>query len=205
MSDADRQLHDRLRRALQDNPIRHADLLDARARHLQGFDDLIVSLENKLSDNALQSFEAELSESTAAAEAAKAARETFAGNSALEGLGTGTWKQLWESARRYSEALAYPNEPFPVVRENALCVLCQQPIARTAAQRLRGFEQFVQNDVQQRADRAFAKIQTRKAELEALRILLSGTLLRETGLRGTPEGQTAKAFIVAARLQRRSD
>ena len=68
---------------------------------------------------------------------------------------------------------------------------------------MRSFEQFIQNDVQQRADRAFAKTQARKAAWEALRIPLSGSLLRETGLRGTPDGQATKTFIVAARRRLR--
>jgi hypothetical protein len=195
VTDAERRRRDSLARALQDNPTHQADLLDSRARRLKGLVDLTINMQEKLSATVLQRFEAEFSEAAEAAEAAQAAGQVFAANSALDGLRTEAWRQLWESARRYSEELAYPTEPFPVTREDALCVLCQHPIAKTAAERLRSFEQFVQNDVQQRAEKALAKIQARKTELEALDIPISGTLLRETGLWGTPVGRTVKALL----------
>src|SRR6266849_59383 len=203
VSDSERERFNTLTRALQDNPTGQADLLEARARRLKDLDNLTISVELSLSDSALQNFETQLSDADAAAEAAKAASQSFAANSALAGLGTQAWKQLWESARRYSETLAYPAESFPVTREDALCLLCQQPIDRTAAQRLTRFEQFVQDDVQQRAEQARVGVLARKAQLESLRIPLSGIQLRDTALRGTPSEQSVKAFIVAAKLRRR--
>ena len=133
----DRERFNNLKNALQDNPILQADLLEARARRLNELDDLTAKLESILSDPALRDFETLLSDAAAADEAAKAASQAFAANSALGGIGTAAWKQLWESARRYSQTLAYPSEPFPLTREDALCVLCQQSIAGTASQRLR--------------------------------------------------------------------
>jgi energy-coupling factor transporter ATP-binding protein EcfA2 len=203
VNDTERERFNTLTRALQDNRTGQADLLEARARRLKDLDNLTMSLEVSLSDSALQNFETQLSDADAAAEAAKAASQSFAASSALAGLGTQAWKQLWESARRYSETLAYPAEYFPVTREDALCLLCQQPIDRTAAQRLTRFEQFVQDDVQQRAEQARGGVQARKIQLEALNIPLSGTQQREAALRGTPTGQSVRAFIVAAKLRRR--
>jgi energy-coupling factor transporter ATP-binding protein EcfA2 len=203
VSDADRERLATLTRVLQNNPTRQADLLEARARRLRDFGALTSTLERALSEDTVQKFEAHLSNANATAEAAKAATQVFAANSGLAGLGAAAWKQLWESARRYSETLAYPTEPFPVIREDALCVLCQQPIVVTAASRLRGFEQFIQDDVQQRAQKALAEVQTVKTQLELLKIPASQMLLRETALRGTPVGDSTKAFIVAAKVRRR--
>lgn len=131
VSDADRERLAALTRALQNTPTGQADLLDARARRLRDLGTLTSNLERALSESALQKFGTHLSNAKAAAEAARAAAQVFAANSTLAGLGAGAWKQLWESARRYSETLAYPTEPFPMLREDALCVLCQQPIVAT--------------------------------------------------------------------------
>jgi len=203
VSDADRERLATLTRALQVNPTGQADLLEARARRLRDLGALTSNLERALSEAGLQKFETNLSDARFTADAAKAATQVFSANSALAGLGAAAWKQLWESARRYSETLAYPTEPFPVIGEDALCVLCQQPIVATAASCMRSFEQFVQDDVQQRAQKALAEVQTVKTQLEVLKIPGSQTLLRETALRGTPVGDIAKAFIVAAKLRRR--
>jgi hypothetical protein len=203
VSDVDRASFGSLTRALQDNPTGQADLLEARARHLKELDNLTAILDRSLSDAAIQKFETKLSEADAMAEAARVAREVFAANSSLTGIGASAWKELWESARRYSQALAYPTESFPFTREDALCLLCQQPISRGAAQRLSSFEQFVQDDVQRRSDEARGGILERTTRLRAFKITPSGILQRDAALRDTQTGKSVKAFIVAARLRRR--
>lgn len=65
----------------------------------------------------------------------------------LEGVGTDTWKAMWEAARQYSQQ-AYPQEAFPVVVDEARCVLCHQELANDAKQRLQDFEAFVQGSVE---------------------------------------------------------
>ena len=199
----ERERHAALSRALQDNPNLQADLLDARARRLRDLDALTSSLQTTFSNEALKEVETLLTESTAADEAAKAATLAFASGSTLGGIGGEAWKRLWESARRYSETQAYPGESFPVTRDGAVCVLCQQPIEKTSAERLNKFEKFVQDDVQRFAERASDSVESRKRQLEAIKLALSGTQQREAVVRGTPDGQSLKAFIVGVKLRRR--
>lgn len=203
LNDKERALHQALMRALQDNPARQADLLDGRARGLRDLDVLTKSLQDTFSDQAIQEAEKLLGDATAAQEAAEAASRAFASGSPLAGLGGQAWKTLWESARRYSETVAYPWEPFPVTRDGTVCLLCQQLLDRTSAQRLTNFEQFVQNDVQQTADRARDRAQSRKRQIEAIKIPLSGVQQRDAALRRTPDGQLLKAFTANAKLRRR--
>ena len=47
---------------------------------------------------------------------------------------------MWESARTFSEELAYPGREFPVVEDDARCVLCQQHISHDANDRLKRFQ-----------------------------------------------------------------
>lgn len=61
----------------------------------------------------------------------------------LEGTGSEPWSALWESARRFSQELAYPGQEFPVVENGAHCVLCQQDLDHAASHRLKQFEAFV--------------------------------------------------------------
>jgi hypothetical protein len=136
-------------------------------------------------------------------EAATASRQAFAANSSLAGIGAPAWRELWESARRYSGSLAYPAETFPVTRQDALCVLCQQPVGSSAADRMRSFEGFIRDDTQQRAANAVAQIATQKAAFEAREIPHSVTALRETGLAETTTGTSFKAFLVIAKLRKR--
>lgn len=72
----------------------------------------------------------------------------------LEGVGSNTWRALWEAAKSYSQT-AYPEQAFPVTNDSR-CVLCQQELAPNAQQRLRDFESFVQSKLEAEAASAEA-------------------------------------------------
>ena len=88
----------------------------------------------------------------------------------LPGTGSTYWKLLWESARQYSEQLAYPKEPFPVVGDNSQCVLCQQTLDAEARARLKTFESFVRDNIQIRLDEASQSLETRVEQVKQLEI-----------------------------------
>lgn len=71
-------------------------------------------------------------------------------SSQLDGIGTDTWKALWQAARVFSET-AYPGQSFPVTENGARCIFCQQELGEDAKQRLLDFEAFVQGIVEAEA------------------------------------------------------
>ena len=75
-----------------------------------------------------------------------AAEAAQVGSAKLEGVGTNTWRALWEAAKTYSQT-AYPYQVFPVTN-GGRCVLCHQELAPDAQQRLRDFEAFVQSKLE---------------------------------------------------------
>jgi energy-coupling factor transporter ATP-binding protein EcfA2 len=81
------------------------------------------------------------------------AAEAFrAGETLLPGTGEPVWKTLFDAARRYSEEVAYTEHAFPHT-DDAVCVLCQQPLA-DGAQRLARFDQFIKADAATAAQKA---------------------------------------------------
>ncbi len=90
---------------------------------------------------------------TARSAAAAASANLFA-DEPLPDIGSDVWKALWEAARDYSRASAYPDHPFPVASTGAHCVLCQQPLSEDASKRLSSFEAFVQDESKRREKEA---------------------------------------------------
>ena len=78
-------------------------------------------------------------------------------NEPLPGVGSQTWRAMWEAAERYAQAEAYPDRNFPATEDDDVCVLCQQPLAQDAQARLRRFRDYVRNTVQQQAKDAERK------------------------------------------------
>lgn len=86
--------------------------------------------------------------------AAKLAAEAFAAQGEmLAGTGSEPWRHLLAAARDFSMQAAYPGHPFPHV-DGAKCVLCQQHLDGSAAERLRQFELFIEQEAQKRANAA---------------------------------------------------
>ena len=79
-----------------------------------------------------------------------AAQQSFE-NEPIAGVGSDTWRALWEAARRFSQAEAYAGEEFPMIGPEARCVLCQQYLDADARSRLGRFEVSVGDETERRA------------------------------------------------------
>ena len=129
---------------LQTNdPEKLARQLTLRTGRVRTLSRHLGDVERALSPDAISAaFEARKEERRKTEEAHRLRAATFP-DSLLEGTGTESWSQLWESARQFSEESAYPGQPFPVIDNGARCVLCQQDLDDEASQRLGQFKAFV--------------------------------------------------------------
>ncbi|MBA2492420.1 MAG: hypothetical protein H0V34_12210 [Gammaproteobacteria bacterium] len=151
------------------DPEKLARQLTLRAGRVRTLTRHLKDVEAALSDDAVfGAFEARREAERKGEEALRLRTATFP-----EGLFTGTgserWSHLWESARQFSEELAYPGQAFPVVDNGARCVLCQQELDHAASQRLRQFEAFVISTTERELREArgkFARLQKPFADLK---------------------------------------
>ncbi len=116
--------------------------VQALAKHLE-------SVETALSDDAVNAVFAARTEVDRKREEAERLRAATFPAGMLDGTGLEGWSALWEAARRFSDEHAYPSQTFPVVEDDAQCVLCQQTLDRETGERLRQFEAFVASTTEQ--------------------------------------------------------
>ncbi|MHB8255082.1 MAG: AAA family ATPase [Acidiferrobacter sp.] len=112
-------------------------------------------------------------------EEAKRLREATFPEGMLAGTGSESWKALWESARQFSQELAYPGKAFPVVEDGTHCVLCQQNLEHAAAHRLKQFEAFVASTTErelQQIRQSFARLRKAFTELRTTNEAVEETL-----------------------------
>lgn len=93
------------------------------------------------------------------------AAEALRSASAVNGIGSETWRALWNAARDFAAEEAYPFTPFPPVGETDRCVLCHQELSEDARARLRSFEECVAGTIQAEATTAERNLATRLAEI----------------------------------------
>lgn len=114
-------------------------------------------------------------------EAAKAASSELFSSAALPDIGQEAWKQLWQSARHYSDSAAYKNKEFPRLDvPGDLCVLCHQPLTEEVISRWTTFEDYIQGSTQAAADKAAKNL----AEWNQT---LSSSLMSTSDIRGICE------------------
>lgn len=126
--------------------IRQLTLRVGRVQELAKHLELV---ETVLSDDAVNAVFAARTEVDRKSEEAERLRAATFPDGMLDGTGSEGWSALWEAARRFSQQHAYPSQMFPVVEDDAQCVLCQQNLDRETGERLRQFEAFAASTTEQ--------------------------------------------------------
>ncbi len=138
---------DFLERALPDSKANDPEKLwrelNARAQRVEGLAEHARSIEASLSPASVNTVFALRNAHRRKFDEAERFRNVAFPTNVLPGTGRQLWSSLWEAARKFSEDLAYSEEPFPFVEDGARCVLCQQEIDDDARPRLQAFERFV--------------------------------------------------------------
>jgi energy-coupling factor transporter ATP-binding protein EcfA2 len=136
------------------DPSKERARLDTLTGKLDRVASHVAALEAALSDEKVsEATTARLTATELRAAANVASSDAFE-DEPIAGVGSQTWRTLWEAARAFSEADAYHSEHFPVTNADARCVLCQQELTPSGAERLTRFEAFLQDTTAQRASAA---------------------------------------------------
>jgi energy-coupling factor transporter ATP-binding protein EcfA2 len=156
------------KRLAEPDPTKQAAKLRRTKTNLTTLHDELKNIRDQLSDEQCTQYlkakgEAALKRKTADEDAKKVFE-----NAPLDGVGEESWRLLWDQARAYSEASAYPGVTFPNVSEEARCVLCQQILQAKAVERFESFESFVKGELQKQASEAEEKFQTISADIEEI-------------------------------------
>lgn len=149
-----------------------ADLLE----QLAGLFDLIAA---RFSPENSTDLEESLASARALRTAADVASSADFANEPLVGVGTSTWRALWEAAEAFSIAEAYPERPFPASQEGDHCVLCHQPLGTDARDRLHRFHAFVCDETARNANIAEGKL---RDEIAALKEVPTSTTMTTEAL-----------------------
>jgi len=151
-------------------------------------------------------------EATLRALKAKAAEKRAAANIAstasfedvpLSGVGSTSWRGLWEAARRFALEAAGPAQPFPPP-VGAHCSLCQQLLDHDAADRMQRFQSFMVDDTQSQASTAEKSWTQALAAVEATQVMTPNLAVNLETLSGgaTPLEEEVRSALSAYEQRR---
>ena len=197
---------DRLKEDLSKNPAKAAAEQTLKADNIKRLIGEIDLVGGKTTDQALGAVGFAVDDARLKREAARVAAEKAFSGEPLEGVGREVWRTLWDSARRYSTQIAYPDQSFPPTQDDSRCLLCQQLLDAEARARMARFEEFIQKDTERQAQEAEKISRAARQGLSSTNI---GTRpvklnLREVAIENPDLARQARRFIAAARLRRYS-
>jgi energy-coupling factor transporter ATP-binding protein EcfA2 len=153
-----------------DPKIKAADTT-AAARRIRTFAETAKLRATSVDDTVIQSLGDAIKGAETTAKAAKIAAGPELKEGDLPGTFSEVWRRLWDAAKAYSVAYAYPNQPFPATNADAKCVLCQQTLQSDALDRYDRFNRFVADETRKQADAAKAKVTALKPGVDSLRAI----------------------------------
>jgi energy-coupling factor transporter ATP-binding protein EcfA2 len=195
---------DRLKEDLSKNPVKAAAEQALKADNVKRLLALVTVSAANTSDTALRTVSASVRQAKLMREAARLAAAKAFSDEPLEGVGGEIWRSLWDSARRYSTQIAYPGKPFPPSWDDALCLLCQQPLDADARDRMTRFEEFIQKDTERHAREAERASETARQELHSLGLSTRPVKanLQEVAIHNADLARQTRRFLASARLRR---
>lgn len=205
LSDGEKRRLMQLREDLAKDPAAAAKELRLRVNRLKAVAAYLETVVAQLSDVKLTELARLVADSRKKREVAKAAAATLFAGSPLTGIGSDMWRELWESARRYSDSTVYPKQSFPVTDKSARCVLCQQAISPDAAEHLQKLEDFVRADTEKQAKDAQAKAKTAWEALKKSQVCTGPCRdgLRELAHHEADIAAKVRRFVIVAGLRKR--
>lgn len=204
LTDDERARLARLTEDLAKDPARVAREQTVKADSVRQLSNLIRSAGAATSDTALAAVAATAAEAKAKRDAASIAAARAFGAEPLASVGGDVWRMLWEAARRYSTEAAYPGQAFPPAREDARCVLCQQPVEAEARNRMARFEEFIRQDTELQAREAEKVAATARGQLEQANVgarQVKGNM-QELSLRNQALARRTRRYLATCRLRR---
>lgn len=141
-----------------------------RSERLQTLTDHMENVDRLLDMEVLKKvFDAQKTALSRQAEAEKLREATFPPE-LLNGTGSDAWRELWDSAGRFSTEIAYTEKPFPYTEADARCLLCQQNLDSEAIARFIQFQKFVTSQSEQDFKKAKETFRKMYDELETLEV-----------------------------------
>ncbi|MCY4210416.1 MAG: hypothetical protein OXE97_05115 [Gammaproteobacteria bacterium] len=136
---------------------------------------------------------------------AEASAKLVFSSTPLGGIGSETWQKLWQYAKEYSQQEAYKNLEFPVTSNEALCVLCQQPLSNDAKSRMTSFEEFVKGSAQKGVQLANKSLQNALTPINETLLPSEGDLktkIDAAGLKAEKDLLSLNRFYIALRKRK---
>lgn len=152
------------------DPVHERERLQRLASDFDVLADHLALLDRRLGRDAITTLDEKKAKAEQLRAAATIAAQESSGDQPVAGVGSETWRALWEAARSFSKTDAYPGDAFPRPGADSKCVLCHQDLSDEAQARLHRFEAAVQDRTERQAQAAESDVTIAEAQIRSTAI-----------------------------------
>lgn len=198
------ELNNKRQQIAETDPIEKMKQFKNTLQNIKKLHSLLDNVKTSLSEDACRAIlNAKLDYAIKKKAADEDAQKVFEGLP-VDGVGTDSWKLLWEQARAFSEQHAFPGEAFPYTSTDSKCILCHQTLSVEAQSRLSSFESYVKASLSNQAKVAEEHLESLlKAVNDIPNESILGLHFSSIGITSEEEKNAVIDFCTA--LQKRSD
>lgn len=158
------------------NPIGDIQTLYQKKNRYISFATQLAIIEQIFSEENISKLEVLKQDFIAKRAAYEIAQGRLSDDDPLSGVGSQTWRKLWEAARLYAITEIHPNsDNYPDFGSSDICELCQQPLNADAKKRMERFNLFIQDQTSKEYDAICKQMSAEILTIEQLKIERTNT------------------------------
>lgn len=128
------------------NPVEAKQILSQKRSRYVTLSEKLSAIESGFSVESICKIRELKRDYEAKSNAYEIAKGNLSGDDPLNGVGSKTWRQLWNAAKLFAITEVHPqSQNYPDFVSSDVCELCQQPLSEDAKSRLKRFDLFVQD------------------------------------------------------------
>lgn len=159
------------------NPVQENLKITQKIKRFETYSKQIETVEQKFSFDNIELCKKIKIEYYNKKEAYSLAQISIKGNDPLSGVGSESWRLMWEAAKQFAISEIHPlTQTFPDSVSNEKCVLCQQSLSIESQERLVRFNRFVNDKTSNEYFAIEGKLKLVIQKLEEFNIPTSDTL-----------------------------
>lgn len=137
------------------NPIQAKQILSQKKIRYVSLADKLFNIEQVFSIENISRLQKLKQDLVVRKNAYEIAKGKLSGDDPLNGVGSNTWRKLWDAARLYAITEIHPkSNSYPDFSSSDICELCQQPLGEDAKRRMERFNLFIEDQTSKKFDAA---------------------------------------------------
>lgn len=181
ISDNQKKRHSELAALLsKSDPNKENKVLEQKKSRYESLKNELLRIEKAFSKTNFQNIKILRDDFNVKKDAYELSKTLIESHNKLAGIGSESWKLLWNAAKKYATTEVHPHvSEYPSDRSASVCVLCQQELDEESKKKQTDFDSFIKSNASAEFDQAKKLLVDKRNQIKNVKIIASQDTLTE--------------------------